>query len=257
MSDLRPRATAIAMLVAASILVPAIAAAQSGPYGRVSFSFMPVYEGNLFATSASRDVQDDVVFRVGPTIEAGYVSSSLTLITRYGFDAERYADHSALSGNFARQNAAVELRRIARGRFAFETKASYLATRSPNELNLDTALATARVPATRVSATPTMKYELSPTTKLSLGYGFTRDVLAGHGATTAHDLSAGVERQAGRLTGRRIDYRFTQFDFGNGDSKSVHVVTAGWSRAFTRRTGIEVLLGPRLASGVVRPAARR
>jgi hypothetical protein len=238
-------------LVAAIVLAPEIAGAQNGPYGRVSFSFMPVYESNLFL-SAARDVQDDVVFRVGPTIEAGYVSSSLSLMSRYGFDAERYADHPSLSGSLARQNAGVELRQIARGRLAFEAKASYLATSSPNELNLDTAIATERVRATRISATPTVRYRLTPTTRLSVEYGFTQDELAGHGVTTTQDLSAGVE-QADRLTSRRIDYRFRQFDFGHGISEPVHVITAGWSRALTRRTGVEMVLGPRLARGAIRP----
>jgi hypothetical protein len=242
-----------ALLVAPIILAPEIAGAQDGAYGRVSFSFMQGYESNLFAAAAAGDVQDDVVFRVGPTIEAGYLSAPLTLTTRYGFDAERYADHSAPSSSFARQDAAVELRQSGSGRFAFETRAAYLATRSPQELNLETALATDRVRATRVSAAPTVRYQLTRTTRLSLGYGFTRDALAGRGATTAHDLWAGVERQAGRLTGRRIDYRFQQFDFGHGDAESVHVITAGWSRTFTRRTDVEMMLGPRLTSGSVRP----
>lgn len=241
------------VLVAAIILAADIAAAQSGPYGRISVSFTPVYESNLFGTSVSRDVQGDVGFRVGPILEAGYLSPSLTLKTRYGFEAERYGDHSTASTDFARQNGAIDLRRLITRRLTFETEASYLETRSPNELNLETALVMDRARASRLSLTPTVRYALAPTTRLSVGYGLTRDALAGRGVGITHDLSAGLERHPAKRDGQRLDYRFRHFDFGNGDSESLHVITAGWSRALTRRTGVDFVLGPRLSTRAVRP----
>jgi hypothetical protein len=244
--------TGKAILMAGVVLVPGAASAQGDPYASVSFATTQTYDDNLFPTVAS-DRQRDLIFRAGPTIEAGYVSVPLKVVARYGFEAERYLDHVAFNKAFARQDAALELYPVTTRRLAVDARASYVETQTPYEFNVETGLTAVRARAQRFSAGPSATYEWSPVTRLSFGYQFTSDALAGGFRAVVHNANLGFERHVGGTQARRLDYQIRHFSFDDRPSEVWHVVTAGWSRAITRRTHLEFALGPRLANRVVRP----
>src|SRR5687768_15943767 len=98
-----------AALLAVMAFAPTPAWAQEaqdearGKYGRVSVSIGQAYEDNLFAVPASRSPRSDLVSRLGPAFEAGYLSFPFALITRYAVDAERYLTNVELNNNIARK----------------------------------------------------------------------------------------------------------------------------------------------------------
>lgn len=241
------------VLVACVVLAPAAAGAQADHYAQVSFATSQHYDNNLFASAASGDRQPDVIFRFGPVVEAGYVSVPLRLVARYGFEGERYLEHVALNKNFARQDAAVEVYPFTTRRLTFGAKASYVETHTPNEFNLETGLAAGRARAERLGTGVGATYEWSSVTRLAVGYGFGKDALAGGVASAAHDARIGVENHSDPRSSRRFDYRFRYFSFGDRATEASHMITAGWSRELTRRTGIELALGPRISDRGIRP----
>jgi len=241
-----------AVLAIGLLLVPAPAGAQSERYGTVSFSSTQTYESNLFAAPASRDPQPDLVFQLGPAFEVGRVSPALKLVARYGLAAERYVDQVTLNKALARQDAAIELHRTSR-RTTLDAKTSYVDTRTPRELNLESGIAVGRARAKRFSTDSTMTYDWSRSVRLDLSYLFTGDALERGAVSRAHNAGFGVARHSGARGTQRIDYHVQQFSFTGQRSELWHVVTAGWSRALTRLTTLEVALGPRFSDGTVRP----
>ena len=97
-----------AMLAVVSI--PYGAWAQGRPFARLQLSIGQGYDDNLFAAPASGTTESDFVTRFGPVLEGGYNSPTLSLLARYGFDAERYVDRVELDKNLARQDALIDFK---------------------------------------------------------------------------------------------------------------------------------------------------
>jgi hypothetical protein len=235
------------------VLTPSPVIAQGTPYAMLTVSMTQAYEDNLLAASRSQDRLRDATMRIGPALEAGYVSVPLRLSARYAFDAERYFDHHTLSRGFARQDAAIELRHQPTRRLALDLEATYRQTYSPLEFNLESGLASGRARGERFGAASVATYAWTPLNDMNVGYAFTRDALEGGIATAIGEARLGFARHDVARRARRVEYRFQHFSFADRGSEAWHIVTAGWSRDITRRTAIELTLGPRVGRGRVRP----
>lgn len=242
-----------AVLATGLLLTPTPAGAQSNRYGTLSFSATQTYESNLFAAPSSREPQRDVLFQFGPAFEVGRLSPALKLVARYGLAAERYMDQVTLNKALARQDAAFEVHHRTSRRIALDASTSYVDTRTPRELNLESGIAVGRARAKRFAAASTMTYDWSRSARLNLDYMFTSDALEGGALSRLHNAGFALERNAAARGTHRIDYHVQQFAFGDQRPEVWHVVTAGWSRALTRLTTFDVALGPRLSYGTVRP----
>ena len=91
------RSACRAALVAAALAAATSASAQVETYTRMSVSAAQIYDGNLFATPASRGPQTDFISRFGPALEAGYFSLPLEIAARYEIQADRYVNHADLN----------------------------------------------------------------------------------------------------------------------------------------------------------------
>ena len=242
-----------AALLAIIVVTPKTASAQGDTYARMSVSTTQMYDGNLFATPASRVPQADLISRFGPALEAGYVSIPIELVARYAIDAERYLSHAELNMNVARQDAGIELRYLPRHRLGLSLDASYVATQTPGELNLESLLAAGRAHAARLAMGSAATYEWSAATKVTLDYAFARDELAGGVASATHSSRVGFERRTGLRNTYRVDSQFRHVGFGDGAPEASYAITGGWVHGITPRTGFEIAVGPRLTEGATRP----
>lgn len=242
-----------AALAIGVVLAPETVTAQRSRYAMVSVSTTQTYESNLFAVDSSHEPDADLIVRVGPVFEAGYVSLPLTLIARYGFDAARFLDHVAFSRSFARQDAEIEMQHRPTRRLVLDVKTSYLRTEMPYELNVESALRTGHARAERRSVASAAAYEWTPVTRLHLGYAFARDALENAVAGAVEEAHVAVEWHRAERGARRLDYRVRRVSFDGRRSGASHVVAAGWSRNLTRRTAVEFSAGPRLSDDSARP----
>jgi len=241
------------LALAATLAGPAAAFAQVDTYTRISASVSQIYDGNMFATPASRGPQDDLISRAGPSLEMGYLSPPLDIVARYGIQAERYINHPGLNANAAHQDASVVIRYLPMPRLDISVDAGYVATQTPSEFNLESQLAVGRAPAERVALSSTAGYDWNPLTRLSGEYTFGRDSVVGGIASDTRRSRVGLQRRTGLRNAYRVDYQFRNSGFSDGSSSRSHVFTAGWTHAITPRTGIEIAAGPRLTAGSVRP----
>lgn len=247
------RRSVCAALVAASLAAATSAAAQVETHTRVSFSAAQTYDGNLFATPASRGPQTDFISRFGPAIEAGYFSLPLEIAARYEVQAERYVTHTDLNEAVAHQDLTLSLRYLPTPRIELTTDASYIATQTPGEFNLDSQLAVGRAPAERVVTGSTLTYKFSDATHVTLEHMFGWDALAGGVTSATHRSQVGVQRRTGLRNTYQADYHVRHVGFDGGAPVVSHVITAGWSHQLTPRTGFEITAGPRVTDGTIRP----
>lgn len=242
-----------AALLAITVVTPKTASAQGEAYARMSISTTQMYDGNLFATPASRVPQADLISRFGPALEAGYVSIPMKLVARYEIDAERYLRHTELTRNVARQDAGIALRYLPMPRLGLSVDASYVRTQTPGEFNLESQLAVGRARAERVAMGSAATYDWSGVTKVTFEYTFGRDALAGGVASATHRSRVGFERRTGLRNTYRVDYQFRHVGFGDGAPEASSVITGGWVHGITQRTGFEIAVGPRVTEGAIRP----
>jgi hypothetical protein len=256
-------ALAFALPLLGGLLSPTAASAQAGFYVTPSFGIAELYDDNIFYTPSPR--QSDFITRFSPGIQAGYQSTPLTLLGRYTFDAEVYADRSELNDAQVRQEASLDFRYLPDPTLTLSTKAAFLKTQTPQELNVTTGVAAGRARARRYTANPAVTYRYDPLTSGTAEYRITRDEILGGVSTDTHDLTLDLDRRITPLDTALLGYHFTGFVFDN-DSSTSHAVTVGWRREFTPLLSVTLRGGPRFnddgevapeVSGTIRYRLRR
>lgn len=242
-----------AALLAICVVSPGTASAQGDAYASLSVSTAQIYDGNLFATPASQGPQADLISRFGPTLEAGYASTPIRLVTRYELQAERYLRHGELNGIVGRQAASATLGYLPTPRLDLSVDASYVGTRTPSEFNLESQIAAGRARAERIVVGSVATYESSAVTTVTVDYTVGRDTLAGGVASATHRPRVGVERRTGLRDTYRVDYEFRHVGFSDGAPEASSVITGGWAHGITERTRFEIAMGPRVTQRAIRP----
>lgn len=240
-------------LVAVVQLGAQAVAAQSVFEVRPSFSATQVYESNLFSTATDRE--GDVISRFSPGVESTYRSPLWTIAGRYSADAERYAQHQALTTPVARQQGALTMTYRPTARLAFAAGADVVATQNPQELNDATGLAFTRARARRVSAHASLTRALNPATSGTLELTLANERLGGSFQAVTQALVAGAERRVSPRTNVSSRYRVHRFAFTAADDQDVisQSLTVGMRRAITPRVSISIEAGPRVTGSVTRP----
>jgi hypothetical protein len=248
-----PRSACRIVLAAVVLAAPASASAQVETYTRMSFTAAQIHDANLFATPASLGPQADLITRVGPVFEAGYVSLPFEIAARYEAQAERYLNHPDLNANLAHQDATLSVRYRPAPRIGLMATASYIATQTPGEFNLASELGVGRAPAERVATASAFTYKWNDATDVTIEHMFGRDALIGGVSSATHRSRIGVQRHTGVRNSYRADYHVSHVGFDAGAPVVSQVITGGWSHEITPRTGFEIIVGPRLTGGTVRP----
>ncbi len=245
------RSIVLPLIVLGGLLIPVGAPAQSDFYAVPSFSLTELYDDNLFSSPARREM--DFITRLGPGIEAGHLSTPVTLLGRYAFDAELFARHPELNETRANQRAALEFRYRPVRRLTLTVNGTYVNTHTPGELNVETALAVGRLRARRLAVDSSVAYHVDRFTTGTIGYAFTKDMLAEGVGNRTHAVTLGVDR---RITSRdtgSLGYALHQFVFDGDGTTLSHTLTVGWAHRFTPKTRVTLRAGSRFSEGSVDP----
>ncbi|HMC83389.1 MAG TPA: hypothetical protein VKL61_09170 [Candidatus Polarisedimenticolia bacterium] len=208
-----------------------------------SLSLAGVQDDNLFYTAESP--QRDVISRLTPGIEAGSRSERLTLSGRWSLDAERFADHSELDTNRARESAAFDLHSRLSRPLSLSLHGDYLSTLTPGELNPATGLAAGRSRARRLSVRPSLDWKLGPTTVGTFGYTRMKDDLVGGVAADTRSTTLGLDHHPTPRDTLSTHYDFSRYRFEEGVPIAVHTLTFGWERRVGPHGSFELRAGPR------------
>jgi hypothetical protein len=245
------RAGSLAVLLALGVLAPPGAEAQPGFYATPSLSVGEVYDDNLFSTPTRR--QSDLISRFSPALEAAYRSAPLTLLGRYGFDAELYAEHPELNEAQVRQDASFELQSRPTPTLRFGLTGIFRETQTAGELNVETGLAAGRVRAQRLTLASSAGWQLGPRTEATIdGEAADDEVARGIDAQT-YTASAGLTRELTPRDVGRLGLTFRRFVFDGNETPTSQAVVVGWRHVFTPRTSLSLDAGPRFSDGSVEP----
>jgi hypothetical protein len=208
-----------------------------------------VYDDNLFSTSIRPE--QDFISRFSPVLEAGYRSAPLTLLTRYAFDAEFYAEHPELDELLARQEASVELQGRPSPTLRLELSGAFVETLTASELNVGTGLAAGRARAQRVSMRTSAEWQVDPRTEATAEVEAADDDIETGISSQSYTAGIRLERQLTPRDGGRLTYTLRRFLFEGADTITSHAAQVGWRRALTPRTSLELDAGPRFSDGSV------
>lgn len=255
-ANARVRRWTTAALAVASLgigVAPPRAAAQAGFYITPSFSVAEVYDDNIFATASDRE--SDFITRFTPGIRVGYESAPLTLLGRYAFDAELFAEHSELDSALAGQDAGVEFKYLPDPTLTLSLLGGFLESHTPGELSATTGITNGRVKGRRYSVEPSLTYRFDPLTTTIVDYSFAREEASGV-RTDIHIAGGTLERRLGPQDAVSLGYVFRDFVFFTGaDNVTAHVVLLGWTHDLSPQTKFTLKAGPRFSEGSVDPEA--
>src|SRR5207247_10753909 len=115
------------------------------------FTVTQAYDDNILFSAIAPEA--DYVTRVTPGIESHYDSTLFTLVSRYMFDAERFARHPALTA-IDGHRASLDFHYKPTGRVELSADGGFTRTRTPGELYAAGGLILARATAERLWVHP-------------------------------------------------------------------------------------------------------
>src|SRR5262249_32618668 len=98
-----------------------------------------------------------------------------------------------------------------------------------------------------------LRYAINQIAKLGASFEFSRDVLAGGYKSTTQTVRASFEGRSGLRQRYRVDAEMREVGFLDGFPERSYVVAAGWTYGLSQRTGVEIIAGPRLTGGSIKP----
>jgi hypothetical protein len=221
-------------------------------YGENRFILEPavevkeVHDDNL-NYSADEPLRDHIT-RVTPTLGVRFDSARWSWRMTYGLDSERFATHSVLDSNRARERAGGGIQYQVGPRLMLSVDSTYLYTNTLADLNVDTGLAASRIRGRQVSMGPAARFRISPRlTAIASVSLMNTDVQDGVGMRSQTQMLT-VER---RLTPRSrftLDYQHSRILFDGQAAQLIdtHTILAGWSRDVGARSHWMLRVGPRL-----------
>jgi hypothetical protein len=202
----------------------------------------------VFITPSPRT--KDFFARISPGLKASYQSAPLTVEGSYAFDSEIYSRHSELTHALARQRGLIELKASPDQVLTLSVSGAYYQTRTPQELNLTTGLATSRVLAERYTGSPAFTYRFDPLTTAKGVYTYAKDLLAGI-TIDSHIVNLVLDRRLTPSDTVGPGYIGRHFEFTGSPALTSHAFTLGWSHDLTPLTTFMLRGGPRLTEGKV------
>jgi len=234
----------VALVVA---LLPATAMAQSGLRVTAALEFAQTYDDNLFPSPTALVRQSDFIYRIGPRLGLVYAGRTLNVRARYGRDAEAFGWRHELDSTRARQDAGLDVGWSPFRALKLDAGALYEDTTMARDLNVVTALETARLPAQRSSARASASLRLGGLTQLRAEEAFERQRTSGFAAVDTRIASIVLERTFGPLDNATMNFSRREFSAEGSVTRS-HVLALGWSRRVMPRARFEIQAGPRLSN---------
>lgn len=224
-----------------------------------------VHEDNTFFIRESKLTA--LYLRLTPAIEARYRGPLRSLEAAYSFDTELYPDRlKALTDAFVRQQASARIESRLGPRSSLAARASYLATRRPEEVLEHSGLISSRRRTESYDANLTYNRALSPLIGFTADYTF-RVLDLGEPSDLRHGSRGTLNTVGGEISFRHsprsvsaVDYR-VQFFVGEESTPVfiatrdfvAHVVTYRWTRHLSPRVTLRLMAGPRVSEAVRLP----
>jgi hypothetical protein len=209
-----------------------------------------VYDSNLLFAADGR--QDDFITRISPGIDTAYRSAVLSFTGDYSLDAERFAEHSSLTGVNAHRTRVSTTYKPA-PRFELAAEGAFMRTQFPGELAPGTGLVLRPAPALRFFVHPSAARQLDQRTSADVDYSFTDDQIVGGMRFRAQSTSIRLQRRESERTTASIRYELDRFDFNTGTASTSNMLTLGWTRSMTRDLSIALTGGPRIDNRRLEP----
>ncbi len=211
-----------------------------------SLEVTEVSDNNL--NSSAEEPLRDRVRRITPALGVRFDSPRWSARGSYGLDRERFAAHSRLDSDRARERAGVSIQYQAAPRLMLALDGGYLATNTLADLNVDTGLAASRLHGRRLSVSPSVRFRISPrVTAAASASSVTTNVVKGNGIRS--QVQTLVLRR--RVTPRdlfSVEYEHSHLVFRGETSQSIntHTLLAGWSRDLGVHDHFALHVGPRV-----------
>jgi hypothetical protein len=230
---------------AAIVAATAAGASAQGISMDPSVHIGQVFDDNLFNTPAG---EADAIVRLGARLDARYDSERQTLTSHYAIDADRFTHHPELTTAHARQDAGIDAHYSATRRLSLAVAAAWADTQTPAELNADSGIAPGRARAARLSAHPSVSYQIAERSSATIAYTAAHDRMNGVDLTT-QTTTAFVDRHATARDLVRWEYTCQHYSFNDVDRRLSQVAAMEWTRELTRAITVTLGGGPRLTDG--------
>jgi hypothetical protein len=268
-----------ALVVLALVLDPSPARAQVTPgwYVIPSLSLAEEYDSNVFGSPSNEE--GDFITRISPGVVFGYQSVPFTILGRYSFGAEFYADNSDLNG-INRHSAGLDVRYLPNPRLVLALGVTYNRSEStpgqviflpadptppptaavpapgpevvgpptPPPTPVITGVETGRQTTEQYVVAPSVSYQIDPVTSASAGYAYSRSKVEDGSTDNEHSFRLGVDRRLSALDRGSLSYIFRYFDSeGDEDDESSHTILVGYGRQLGPVTNFDIAAGPRIS----------
>ena len=207
----------------------------------------------------------DRVHRITPAVALRFDSSRWRLSGGYSIDSERYATHTSLDNDRARERASLDVQYQVAPRLKFAIDGTFIGTTTAADLNVDTGLAAARTRGRSLSLGSTATFRISPKMQATVGAsGFTTSVVNGIGLRSQVEAFI-LER---RVTPRdlfNIHYEDIHLEFGRAlraptesgrgaqraPISKTQFLVARWIHQFRTHDKLTIQTGPRMSDGAI------
>jgi hypothetical protein len=218
-----------------------------------SIEIAQVHDDNLFF---SPEPARDLILRVRPALDLRFESPRWSAGGTYGFDSERFADHSRLTNARARQRGSLSVRYRFDPRLTVALDGSYMDTDTPGELNLLTGLAASRIRLQQFNFGPSVRYRVSPRMSAHASFSSTTQKLAGGAGMSSKFQTLGIEQKITPRDSFAADFEQGKylFDLAGGRSRTnTYVLRGGWTHVLNPTTRVTLQAGPRVTEHSLTP----
>ena len=219
-----------------------------------SIEIVQLHDDNLFLSA--EEPARDVIQRVRPVLDLRFESPRLSAGGTYGFDSERFADHSGLTDSRARQRGSVTVHYRFDPRLTLALDGNYTDTDTPGELNLLTGLAASRVRVQQITFGPSVRYRISARMSAHASFSSTTEKLAGGPKMSSKFQTLGIEQRISPRDSFTADYEQGKYLFdlaGARNTTNTYALRGGWTHALNPTTSVKLQAGPRVTDHSLSP----
>ena len=240
------RASVTTVVIAASTLYAASAAAQTHFEAVPSVTIGSIYDDNLFAQEAG---DAGHMLTVRPGFGSALDTPRLNLASLFTFDSQ-HSNHADLTMIDARRHADAMFKYRSTEMTTLGFMAQYDRTETPGEINIGTGILSDRRQAQRWEVSPNFSHRVRPHTAVTASYTYTTESLVDNGTGRMQMVRAGLSQIMNERTsfsGLVQERHFADpTDVTNG-SDSVAAL-GGWDHQFSPAGHVSFLAGPRISS---------
>lgn len=209
------------------------------------------YDDNVLAQPSARG--ESRFARVTPRLRTLVESRSLSVSAAYAHDAELFQELPEFTSARARMDGSLGIRWRPSRSGELRLGASYLATRTPSELNPVTGLEASRAEARRLALTAAGTWRLGRLSWATLELGRTADELVGGPSADVDTALLSLERHFSRQTTLGVAGAYRRFRFEGTGAPDSAAVQLFWRRDLGRHWAFGLQGGPRLTGSAYRP----